>query len=121
VIVRLGAVMAFYRGVMHPRTRANLLILSNILIGTAFLALMIWACLFVIAMRFVTRAPTNESIAAHPFVIWSNHGVFHYVPLSDYQFYDVVMSTGPFLLIPTFFGMLLKHWLERLPIPPNQP
>lgn len=94
-------------------TQRQMLLVSRVLKTIAAWLGLLWGGLFILALRFVTRAPTGRSFTGQPTVSWSNHGVIHHVPLSDYTFYSSVMTAAPFVIAASGSAVLLAKWLER--------
>jgi len=101
---------------MVSPTSARLQLVRKLLIGALVALGVIWFVLFVVAMALVSRAP-RKPIAGHSFVVWSDHGYLHYVPPSDYAFYEAVMAWG----LPIFGGVALAIVLFRAWLAPPQP
>ena len=92
----------------HSRSRIKQAALALLLVLSA-----IWFLAWVLAMRFVTRAPTDRHLAKSHSVAWSNHGLLHYVPQSDYEFYEMVSSVAPYVIVLLFMVLLLYKWVDR--------
>jgi hypothetical protein len=96
---------------MTAETRARLLVLSKVLTVAGACVAAIWGVSFIVAMRFVNRAP-GQPMSGHPVEVWNNHGFLHYVPLSDDAFYEAVMSAVPFVIAVAGMGIALRWWLN---------